>query len=63
MAHTTLPKEDKTGTSSVEAPMARTLVARSRSKALDDAPVDDDSKLLNFVMAVSWIGCRMSLLS
>jgi hypothetical protein len=57
MAHTTIPKEDKTGTSSAEAPMAQALVAQSRSKTSDDAPVDDDSKLLNFVAAVSWIGC------
>jgi hypothetical protein len=28
----------------------------------DDAPVDDDSELLNFVAAVSCIGCRTSLL-
>jgi hypothetical protein len=32
-------------------------VARSRSKAPDDAPVDDDPDLLNFVVAASWIGC------
>jgi hypothetical protein len=52
MARTTLP-EDKVGTSSAEAPMAQTLVAQSRSKTSDDAPVDDDFKLLNFVTAVS----------
>jgi hypothetical protein len=62
MAHTTLPKEDKAGTSSAEAPMAQALVAQSGSKMPNDAPVDDDSKLLNFVAAVYWIGCRMSLL-
>jgi hypothetical protein len=32
-------------------------VARSRSKASNDAPVDDNSDLLNFVVTVSWIGC------
>jgi hypothetical protein len=60
---TTPPKKDKAGTSSVEAPMAQALVARSRSKMLDDAPVGDDSKLPNFVAMVSQIGCRMNLLS
>jgi hypothetical protein len=34
-----------------------------RSKASDDAPVDDDTDLLNFVVVVSWIGCWMSFLS
>jgi hypothetical protein len=63
MARTTLPKEDKAGTSSMKAPMAQVLVARSGSKTLDDAPIDFDSELLKFVMQVSWIGCRMSLLS
>jgi hypothetical protein len=28
----------------------------------DDAPVDDDPNLLNFVVAVFWIGCWMSFL-
>jgi hypothetical protein len=62
MARTTLPKEDKAGTSSAESPMAQTLVDQLGSKAPDDAPVNDDPKLLNFVATVSWIGCRMSLL-
>jgi hypothetical protein len=63
MAHTTLSKEDKVGTSSTEAPMAQALVAQSGSKTSDAPPVDDDSKLLNFISAVPWIGCRTSLLS
>jgi hypothetical protein len=63
MARTTLPKEDKAATSSAKAPMAHTLVAQSESKMLDDATIDDGSELLNFVATVSWIGCRMSLLS
>jgi hypothetical protein len=46
----------------METPMAQVLVARLGSKAPDDAPVDNDPELLNFVGAVSWIGCRMSLL-
>jgi hypothetical protein len=62
MDHTTLPKEDKVGTSSMEAPMAQTLVTRSRSKTPNDAPIDDNFELLNFVAVVSWIGCRRSLL-
>jgi hypothetical protein len=62
MACTTLPKEDKAGTSSVEASMVEALVDRSRSKTSNDAPVDDNSELLNFVTVVSWIGCWMSLL-
>jgi hypothetical protein len=63
VARTTLPKEDKVGTSSADAPMSQALVAQSRSKTPDDAPIDDDFELLNFVTAVSWIGCQMSLLS
>jgi hypothetical protein len=59
---TTPHKVDKADTSSVKAPMAQALVARSGSKALDDALVDDDPDFLNFVMAVSWIGCWMSFL-
>jgi hypothetical protein len=50
MDRTTLPKVD---TSSTEASMAQALVAQSRSKALDDAHVDDDLDLLNVVAAVS----------
>jgi hypothetical protein len=53
MDRTTLPKVDKADTSSVEAPTAQALVAQSGSKASDDAPVDDDPDLLNFVTAVS----------
>jgi hypothetical protein len=50
MDRTTPPKVD---TSSTEASMAQALVAQSRSKALDDAHVDDDLDLLNVVAAVS----------
>jgi hypothetical protein len=32
--------------------MAQALAARSRSKTPDDAPVDDDFEVLNFVTAV-----------
>jgi hypothetical protein len=53
MAHTTLPKEGKVGTSSTNAPMDQVLAARSGSKTLDDALVDDDFELLKFVMVVS----------
>jgi hypothetical protein len=57
MYHTTLPKVDKADTSSAEAPMTQTLLPRSGSKASDDAPIDDNLDLLNFTVAVSWIGC------
>jgi hypothetical protein len=57
MDRITLPKVDKVNTSSVETPTAQTLVTRSGSKASDDAPVDDDPDLLNFVAALFWIGC------
>jgi hypothetical protein len=33
--------------------MAQALVAQSGSKALDDAPIDDNPNLLNFVATVS----------
>jgi hypothetical protein len=59
---TTPPKVDKADTSSVNAPIAPALVAKSGSKVSDDAPIDGDSDLLNFVMAVPWIGCGMSFL-
>jgi hypothetical protein len=62
MAHTTPPKEDKTGTSSAEDPMAQALVSQLGSKASDDALADDDSDLLNFDTAVSWIGRRTNVL-
>jgi hypothetical protein len=62
MDRTTLPKVDKADTSSVEAPMAQALVARSGGKTPNDAPVDDDPNLLNFFIAVSWIGCQTSFL-
>jgi hypothetical protein len=53
MDHTTPPQVDKADTSSVEAPTAQALVARSRSKAPDDVSIDDDPDLLNFVATVS----------
>jgi hypothetical protein len=53
MDRTTPPKVDKVDTSSAEASTAQALVAQSRSKALDDAHVDDDLDLLNVVAAVS----------
>jgi hypothetical protein len=62
MVRTTPPKVDKVDTSSVEAPMTQALVARSGSKALDDAPVDDDPDLLNFVAVMSWIVAWSSFL-
>jgi hypothetical protein len=58
--HTTPPKEDKVGTSSVEPPMAHALVAHPRSKASDDTLADDDPDLLNFGTVESEIVCRMS---
>jgi hypothetical protein len=60
MVRTTLPKEDKVGTSSADAPMAQALVARPQSKASNDNLTDDDPDLLNFNMAKSKIICRMS---
>jgi hypothetical protein len=57
---TTLPKEDKVGISSTEAPMAHALVARPGSKALDDTLIDDDPNLLIFGAVESKIVCRMS---
>jgi hypothetical protein len=63
MDRTTPPKVDKADTSSAEAPTAQALVARSGGKMTDDAHIDDNPDLLNFVAAVSWIGCWMSFLS
>jgi hypothetical protein len=57
MKRTTPPKVDKEDTSLVELPMAQALVVQSENKALDDAPIDDDPDLLNFVAVVSSIGC------
>jgi hypothetical protein len=57
MDRTTPPMVDMADTSLAEAPMAHALVAQLRSKAPDDAPVDDDPDLLNFTATVSWIGC------
>jgi hypothetical protein len=57
MVRTTPPREDKVGTSSVEAPTAQALVAQSRSKASDDNLADDDPELLNFHVTESEIVC------
>jgi hypothetical protein len=62
MVRTTIPKVGKVSTLSTEVPTAQTLVAQSRSKASDDAPVDDDPNVLNFTVAVSWIGHWTSFL-
>jgi hypothetical protein len=62
MDRTTPPKVNKVDTSSTQTPMAQALVARSRNKASDDSHVDDDPILVNFVAAVSWIGCWTSFL-
>jgi hypothetical protein len=53
MVHTTPPKVEKMDTTSAEAPTAQALVARSGSKVPDDAPIDDDSELLNFAITMS----------
>jgi hypothetical protein len=53
MDRTTSPKVDKADTLSAEASTAQALVARSGSKAPDDAPVDNDPDLLNLAAAVS----------
>jgi hypothetical protein len=60
MVCTTPPKEDKVGTSSVEAPMAQALVARPGSKVPNDTLADDNPKLLKLGAAESEIICRMS---
>jgi hypothetical protein len=62
MVCTTLLKVDKAGTSSAEVPMAQALVARPRSKALDDNLADDNPGLLNFVVTESEIVCWMTQL-
>jgi hypothetical protein len=48
MVRTTPPKEDKAGTSSVEAPTAQPMVAQPAYKMPDDNLADDDPGLLNF---------------
>jgi hypothetical protein len=58
MVHTTLPKEDNMGTSSVEAPTTQALVARLESKAPDDNLGDDDPDFLNFDAAESETICQ-----
>jgi hypothetical protein len=60
MVCTTLPKEDKVGTSSAKVPMAQALVAQLGSKALDGTLANDDPDLLTFSVAESKIICRMS---
>jgi hypothetical protein len=60
IVRTTLPKGDNMGTSSVEPPMAWTLVAQPGSKALDDNLAGNDPDFLNFEMAESEAVCRMS---
>jgi hypothetical protein len=60
MTRTTPPKEDKVGPSSVEAPTTLALVARPKSKALDDNLAGDNPDLLNFSVADTEIICRMS---
>jgi hypothetical protein len=42
--------------------MTQALVAQLGSKAPDDAPVDDDPDLLNFVAVMSWIVAWSSFL-
>jgi hypothetical protein len=59
MVRTTLPKVDTVGTSSVEVPMARALMAQPGSRAPNDDLVDDDLYLLNFTVAKSKIVCQM----
>jgi hypothetical protein len=60
IVHTTSPKEDKVGTSSMEPPTTQALVARSGCKASDDTLADNDPDLLNFCAAESEIICWMS---
>jgi hypothetical protein len=60
MVSTTPPKEDNVDTSSAETPAAQALVARSKSKVLDDNLVDDDPDPLNFDATESKIIYRMS---
>jgi hypothetical protein len=57
MVCTTLPKEDKVDTTSVEVPTAQALVAHLGSKVSDDNLVDNDPNLLNFTTAESEIVC------
>jgi hypothetical protein len=60
MSRTTLPKEDKVSTSSVEAPRAQALLARPGSKVSNNTLADDDPDLLNFGATESEIVCWMS---
>jgi hypothetical protein len=60
MVHTTPPKEDKAGTSSVEAPTTQALVTRSGNKASDDNLAYNDPDLLNFDAAEFKIVCQTS---
>jgi hypothetical protein len=60
MARTTLHKEGKVSTSSMEASMAQALVAQPGSKALDDNLADYDPNLLSFNAVESDIIYRTS---
>jgi hypothetical protein len=60
MIHTTPPKVDKAGTSSMKVSIAQALVARPGSKASDDDLVDDDIDLLNFIAVEFETVCRTS---
>jgi hypothetical protein len=60
MVRTTPPKDDKVCTSSLKAPIAQALVARSGNKVQDDNLAHDDPDLLNFDAVESEIVCRMS---
>jgi hypothetical protein len=60
MGRTTPPKEDKVGTSTMKAPMAHALVARSESEAPNDNLGCDASILLNATVVGSEVACRMS---
>jgi hypothetical protein len=60
MVRTTMLKLDRAKTSLVEALTILTLVARSRSKAPNDTPFDNDPNLLNFVAEVSCVTSWMS---
>jgi hypothetical protein len=60
MDRTTLPKEDKVGTSSAEAPTAQALVTRLESEALNDNLGGDAPVLLNVAIVGSEIACQTS---
>jgi hypothetical protein len=60
MVRTTLPKEEKVDTSSAEAPTAQALVARPKSRVLDDNLVDENPNLLKFDVVEFEIICSMN---